>query len=79
MRDARRLLVTGIATAVLVVAGAVPALAHGPQDLPVAACNHGTATAHSSLGANAQGGDHIPHSHLSRGLLCVHVNPTANH
>ena len=77
MTDLRRLLVTGAATAMLLAVGAMPALAHGPQHLPLAACNDGTANAHSSLGASARGHDHIPHSHP--GLPCVHVNPTAGH
>lgn len=65
-----------IMAALFVLGAPASAFAHGPQPLPEAACNEGTANAHTSLGANAAGHDHIPHDH---GFGCVHVNPTANH
>lgn len=71
----RRILV--IIVALVALAVPVSALAHGPQSLPAAACNEGTANAHTSLGANAAGHDRIPHDHHP-GLGCVHLNPAAN-
>lgn len=56
---------------------AVPAMAHGPQPLPLVACNEGTTTAHGSLGPSAQGHDRIPHSH-DDGATCVHLNPSVH-
>ncbi len=68
----------GIPAASLLVLGlAVPVLAHGPQQLPAAACNEGTMTAHGSLGSNARGHDRIPHSH-DGGVTCVHLNPSVH-
>lgn len=62
-----------LATLLLALSLAVPVLAHGPQPLPLAACNEGTMTAHGSLGPSAQGHDRIPHSH-DGGVTCVHLN-----
>lgn len=71
----RRILV--IIVALFALAVPASALAHGgPQPLPGAACNQGTANAHTSLGENAAGHDRIPHDH---GSGCVHFNPTASH
>ena len=78
MASFKRITAALIAAAALSLALAIPALAHGPQTLPGAACNAGTGTAHGSLGANAAGHDRIPHSH-DGGVTCVHLNPTAAH
>lgn len=78
MDSFKRMAAAVIAAAALSLAVAIPALAHGPQTLPGAACNAGTGTAHGSLGANAAGHDRIPHSH-DEGATCVHLNPTAAH
>lgn len=72
MRRPKRFLVGVGAASALAIALTMPALAHG--QLPSAACNEGTTTAHSSLGPNAQGHDHIPHSH-DGGVTCVHRVP----
>jgi hypothetical protein len=82
----KRILV--IVAAVFVLAAPASAFAHGPQPLPDAACTAarenanvevaGTDKAHTSLGANAQGHDHIPHD-FHPGLGCVHINPNAGH
>lgn len=76
MEPLRRTFVAAVAAALMTLALALPTLAHGPQSLPEAACNRGTATAHGSLGSSAMGHDRIPHDH---GFGCVHLNPTANH
>lgn len=76
MTPLRRILPPMAAAILLVLALATPALGHGPQSLPDAPCNAGTATAHGSLGSAAKGHEHIPHDH---GFGCVHLNPTAAH
>lgn len=76
MSALRRTLIAAMAAVILTLLLALSALAHGPQSLPEAACNGGTATAHGSLGAGAMGHDRIPHDH---GFGCVHLNPTAGH
>ncbi len=77
MRRARTLFV-GLGLSLALMLGlSVPALAHGPQLLPGAACNEGTMTAHGSLGPNAAGHDRIPHSH-DGGVTCVHLNPSVH-
>ena len=76
MHRAHRFVTTGIAILALAFALAAPAYAHGPQSLPEAACNDGTATAHSNIPGHAAGHDHVPHDH---GFGCVHINPTASH
>jgi hypothetical protein len=78
MDSFKRMAAAVIAAAALSLAVAIPALAHGPQTLPDAACNAGTGTAHGSLGANAAGHERIPHQHEA-GAPCVHLNPTAAH
>ena len=77
MDNLKRVAAAILAAAALSLAVAIPALAHGPQTLPDAACNAGTGNAHGSLGVNAAGHDRIPHSH--NGDTCVHLNPTAAH
>lgn len=77
MRGGKRVLVgLGLGLTLLLGLGA-PALAHGPQALPGAACNPGTTTAHGSLGPNAVGHDRMPHSH-DGGETCVHLNPSVD-
>jgi hypothetical protein len=76
MEALRRTVLAGFAAALLSLVLALPALAHGPQSLPEAACNAGTGTAHGSLGPSAMGHDRIPHDH---GFGCVHLKPTASH
>lgn len=76
MNLVRRSATAAIMTLALAFAIAAPAYAHGPQPLPEAACNHGTANAHGSIPGHAAGHDHVPHDH---GDGCVHVNPTASH
>ena len=76
MTRLRRLAVSTGAALLLAVALALPALAHGPQSLPEAACNAGTANAHGSLGPSAMGHDRIAHDH---GFGCVHLNPSSGH
>lgn len=66
-----------LAALLLALSLAVPVMAHGPQPLPLAACNEGTMTAHGSLGPNAAGHDRIPHSH-DGGVTCVHLNPSVH-
>lgn len=66
-----------IASLLLTLAVAGAAVAHGPQQLPGAACNDGTMTAHGSLGSGAMGHDRIPHSH-DGGTTCVHLNPSVH-
>lgn len=78
MARLKKVFAATMAAAALTAALALPALAHGPQTLPSAACNGGTATAHTSLGPNAAGHDRIPHSHDGF-VTCVHLNPSAGH
>ena len=66
-----------LAAALLALSLAAPVMAHGPQPLPLAACNDGTTTAHGSLGSSAQGHDRMPHSH-DGGMTCVHLNPSVH-
>jgi len=75
MRRARTYLAGLGVSLALSIALAAPVLGHGPQALPGAACNGGTMNAHGSLGPNAKGHDHIPHSH-DGGVTCVHLNPS---
>lgn len=72
-----RTVMAGIAALLLTLAVAGSAVAHGPQQLPRAACNDGTMTAHGSLGSTAMGHDRIPHSH-DGGVTCVHLNPSVH-
>ncbi len=77
MRRTRTLFV-GLGLSLALLLGPIaPALAHGPQALPGAACNEGTITAHGSLGPSAAGHDRIPHSH-DGGVTCVHLNPSVH-
>ncbi len=76
MTRLRRLAVSTGAALLLAVALALPALAHGPQSLPQAACNAGTANARGMLGPSSPGWDRAPHDH---GFGCVHLNPSAGH
>lgn len=72
-----RTAITIVAAVLLTLGVAGSAVAHGPQQLPGAACNDGTMTAHGSLGSNAMGHDRIPHSH-DGGVTCVHLNPSVH-
>lgn len=74
-----RTLLTTAAAALLTLALAAPALGHGPQPLPGAACNAGTGNAHGAIldhRGDSPAHEHIPHDH---GFGCVHLNPTAAH
>jgi hypothetical protein len=70
MRLTRRILVLVVVAA----AFAIPAPAFGQQDLPSAACNEGTTTAHTSIPEGAAGHEHVPMAHNGG---CAHVNPTS--
>lgn len=52
--------------------------ATGPQQLPLAACNAGTANARTNLSADNPGRDAVPHFHnfFGTGNACYHANPT---
>jgi hypothetical protein len=71
----RRVLASLVLGASLAVIGAGSAFA-GPQPLPSAACNSGTANAHA---VGAQGSESIAHLHDFDGdeiWACYHINPT---
>jgi len=66
----RRALLIGTAASLLLLPGTALA---GRQQLPDAACNAGTATAHSMIPYGSKAHDRVPHSHDS--VTCVHFNP----
>jgi hypothetical protein len=70
-------LIAVLAALLLALSLVIPVMAHGPQPLPLAACNEGTMTAHGSLGPNAAGHDRIRHGH-DGGVTCVHLNPSVH-
>ena len=67
----RRALLIGTAASFLLLPGTALA---GRQELAGAACNDGTATAHSMIPYGNKAHDRVPHSH-DAGLTCVHFNP----
>jgi hypothetical protein len=73
----RVLLVIALALTMLLLSTG-SALAGGPQPLPAAACNSGTANA-ADHGAQTQSGDETPHLHNFDGdsiSACYHFNIT---
>jgi hypothetical protein len=73
---------TGIIVAAFALAAAATgtAVAAGPQELPPAACNSGTATAsgHAPTRISAEAIPHVEHSYPIAVPYCHHFNPTAS-